>query len=159
VPGDSVVFSAVNIRAESKSNYDEYGNYLFSETMGYWLTQRLTIESPDVDRIEGISRGVTELIDRGVNFFSEDPEYYYTKLDELKLQLIREATENARARVDLMAGGAKGKVGKLLSSTLGTFQITAQNSSSDEYSAGGTFNTWSREKTIFISVKLHYAVK
>ncbi len=47
---------------------------------------------------------------------------------------------------------------KLLSATLGTFQITAQNSATDNYVAGGAYNTWSREKTMFISVKLHYAL-
>ncbi len=63
------------------------------------------------------------------------------------------------ARVDIMAEQSGGKVGKLLSADLGTFQITAQNSAEDSYVAGGAFNTWSREKTMFISVRLHYALR
>jgi hypothetical protein len=159
VPKESIVFSSVNISPDFRQLYNDLGNNVGSELVGYYLSQRLTIQSTDVDNIEVISRDITELIGKGVDFSSEPPEYYYTKLGELKLELIDEATADAKARIDSMAEKAGGKVDKLLSATLGTFQITAQNSATDSYTAGGTFNTWSREKTMFINVKLHYALK
>lgn len=158
VPEENIVFSSVEIIPDYRQIYNNNGNYIGSELAGYSLSQRLTIQSADVDNIETISRDITELIGSGVNFISEPPEYYYTKLGELKLELIDAATADAKSRIDIMANKAGGKVGKLLSATLGTFQITAQNSATDSYTAGGTFNTWSREKTMFISVKLHYAL-
>ena len=159
VPEESIVFSSVNISPDYREVYSDSGNYMGSELRGYSLSQRLTIQSSDVEGIEVISRDITELIGSGVNFYSESPEYYYTKLGELKLELIDAATADAKARVDIMAEQSGGKVGKLLSANLGTFQITAQNSAEDSYVAGGAFNTWSREKTMFISVKLHYALR
>jgi len=159
VPKESIVFSSVDIIPDYRQIYNDYGNNIGSELAGYSLSQRLTIQSTDVDNIEAISRDITELIGSGVNFSSEAPEYYYTKLGELKLELIDAATADAKARIDIMAEQAGGKVDKLLSATLGTFQITAQNSATDSYIAGGAFNTWSREKTMFISVTLHYALK
>lgn len=159
VPKESIVFSSVDIMPDYKQIYNDYGNMTGSELIGYSLSQRLTIQSTDVDNIEVISRDITELIGSGVNFYSEAPEYYYTKLSELKLELIDAATADAKARIDIMAEKAGGKADKLLSATLGTFQITAQNSATDSYTAGGAFNTWSREKTMFISVKLHYALR
>jgi hypothetical protein len=159
VPKESIVFSSVDIMPDYKQIYNDNGMITGQELVGYSLSQRLTIQSTDVDNIEQISRDITELIGSGVNFSSEAPEYYYTKLGELKLELIKAATADAKARIDIMAKESGGKTGKLLSSSLGTFQITAQNSATDAYSAGGTFNTWSREKTMFISVKLHYALK
>jgi hypothetical protein len=158
VPKESIVFSSVDIIPDYRQIYNEAGYNIGSELVGYSLSQRLTIESADVDNIEIISRDITDLIGSGVNFFSEAPEYYYTKLSELKLELIDAATADANARIGIMAEKAGGNVGKLLSATLGTFQITAQNSATDSYTAGGTFNTWSREKTMFINVKLHYAL-
>ncbi len=158
VPKESIVFSSVNISPNYKQIYSDNGNFIGSELVDYSLSQKLTIQSTDVDNIEVISRDITELIGSGVNFYSEAPEYYYTKLGELKLELIDAATADAKARINIMAEKAGGKVDKLLSATLGTFQITAQNSATDSYTAGGTFNTWSREKTMFISVKLHYAL-
>ncbi len=159
VPRESIVFSSVYISPDHRQIYNNNGIYVGSELIGYSLNQGLTIQSTDVDKIEVISRDITELIGAGVNFSSEAPEYYYTKLGELKLELIDSATKDARARIDIMADQSGGKVDKLLSAALGTFQITAQNSAIDSYTAGGTFNTWSREKTMFISVKLHYALK
>ncbi len=159
VPKESIVFSSVGISPNYRQIYDDHGNNVGSELVGYNLSQGLTIQSTDVDNIEVISRDITELIGSGVNFSSEAPEYYYTKLGELKLELIDAATADAKERIDIMAEQANGKVDKLLSATLGTFQITAQNSATDSYIAGGAFNTWSREKTMFISVELHYALK
>lgn len=159
VPEENIVFSSVDISPDYRQIYNDNGYQIGSELAGYYLSQRLTIQSTDVDSIEIISRDITELIGAGVNFSSESPEYYYTKLGELKLELIDAATADAKARIDIMAEKAGGEVGKLLSSTLGTFQITAQNSATDAYTFGGAFNTWSREKTMFISVQLHYAAK
>jgi uncharacterized protein len=158
VPKESIVFSSVSISPNYRDIYNDNGKLISTELVDYSLSQRLTIQSSDVDNIEVISRDITELIGSGVNFSSEDPEYYYTKLGELKLELIDAATADAKARINIMAEKAGGKVGKLLSASLGTFQITAQNSATDSYTSGGAFNTWSREKTMFISVKLHYAL-
>lgn len=159
VPKESIVFSSVDISPDYRQLYNDYGNMIGSELVGYNLSQRLTIQSTDVDNIEVISRDITELIGAGVNFFSESPEYYYTKLGELKLELIEAATADAKARIDIMAEKSGGEVDELLSADLGTFQITAQNSATDSYIAGGAFNTWSREKTMFISVSLHYSLQ
>ena len=159
VPEENIVFSAVEINPDYRQIYNDSGNFIGSELAGYSLNQRLTIQSEDVDNIEAISRDITDLIGSGVNFISEAPEYYYTKLGELKLELIDAATADAKSRIDIMAQKSGGRINKLLSATLGTFQITAQNSAADAYTYGGAFNTWSREKTMFISVQLHYALK
>jgi len=159
VPRESFVFSSVDISPDYRQIYNDYGHHIGAELSGYSLSQRLTIQSSDVDNIETISRDITDLIGSGVNFYSEPPEYYYSKLSELKLELISAATADAKMRIDIMAKQSGGKLDKLLRSSLGTFQITAQNSATDSYIYGGAFNTGAREKTMFISVDLHYALK
>ena len=156
---DDVVFSAIDINKRYSSNYNDAGNYVGDTFSGYELYQTVTVSSEDVDSVEEVSRDITELIDEGVEFTSNSPEYYYKDLDSLKLELVQAATENARERINLMAQGSGCRVGKLVSSNLGVFQITAKNSSDDEYSSGGTYNTSSREKTATITVKLNYTVK
>jgi len=155
---EEIVFSSVNIYKEYNSVYNDNGDYLYDELVGYTLYQNVSVTSTDIDKVEKISRDSSALIASGVEFTSESPEYYYTKLDELKLQLIEDATDNAKARIDIVAEGTGGQAGKLLEANLGVFQITARNSSSEEYSYGGTFNTSSREKTASITVRLNYAV-
>ena len=154
-----MIFSSVNISQTYTSRYDEEGKYLGDETDGYDLTQSLTVSSYDIDKVENISRDITKLIESGVEFESELPEYYYTKLDEVKLDLIEKATANAKERIDIMSAGSGAKAGKLLSATLGVFQITAKNSGSESYSYDGYLDTSSRYKTANITVRLNYVAE
>lgn len=158
VTDEEMVFGAVNISKRYTYEYNDDGYEIGRYEDGYDLYQQIIVTSNDVDKVDNISRDITQLIEANVEFNSENPEYYYTKLDELKLQLIEEATQNAKDRIDIMANGTGARVDKLLTANLGVFQITAQNSNSD-YSYGGTFNTSSRLKTASITVKLNYSVE
>lgn len=154
---DHLVFSAVKTTSLNKSLYASNGNYIGDEFVGYELTQSVQIESKEVDKIEKISREITELLNQGVQFYSESPRYYYTKLADLKIEMISKATEDARIRAEKIAEYSGGRIGELASAKMGVFQITGQNSKED-YSWGGTFNTGSREKTASITMKLIYKV-
>lgn len=158
IPDSEFIFSSVRINPQYRYEYNENGSIVAQYPNGFTLTQELTVQSNNVDKVETVSRDITELIDSGIDFISESPEYYYTKLDELKLEMIEAATQNAKNRIDLIAENSNSKTGKLLNASLGVFQITAQNSSSEEYSSSGVFNTWSKNKTASITVKLYYAI-
>lgn len=158
VTEDEMIFGSISISQRWRSEYNENGYEIDRILEGYDLYQQISVTSTDIDKVDNISRDVTKLIEANVEFTSDSPEYYYTKLDELKLQLIEEATQNAKDRIDIMSAGSGGRVGKLLDANLGVFQITAQNTSS-EYSYGGAFDTTSRYKTASITVKLNYAVE
>lgn len=153
-----IVFAAVNINKEFTSNYDANGNFMGSTFAGYSLTQNLRIESKEVDKIERISREVSELIDQNIELTSYDPEYYYTKLDELKLRMIENATKDAKERAEIIAKTAGSKLSDLKNASMGVIQITAKNSSED-YSWGGSFNTTSKLKTASITIRLEYSLK
>ena len=159
VKEDEIVFSPINISKHYTETYNDEGNYIGDVFDGYDLYQDVCITSNDVDKIEEVSRDISGLIETGIEFSSDSPEYYYTKLDELKLQLIEDASANAKQRIDIMAAQTGDRAGKLSSASLGVFQITATNSDEDEYSYGGTFNTYSRSKTASITVKLNYDVR
>ncbi|MCL2351282.1 MAG: SIMPL domain-containing protein [Firmicutes bacterium] len=156
---NEITFLAVNIEQKIRNEYADNGAIIGSYPDGYKLTQSVFISSGDVDKIENISRSVTELIDSGVNLVSDAPNFYYTKLDQLKLDMIRQATANAKERIDIIAESSGSRAGKLLNASLGVFQITALNSASEEFSSYGTLNTWSKWKTASVTVKLYYAVE
>lgn len=158
VSEDEIIFSSVSTSQRWRTEYNEVGFETGTYPDGYDLSQEITVTSPDVDKVDSISRDITQLIDADVEFNSWAPEYYYTKLDELKLELIDEATRNAKERIDIMAEGTGGRTGKLLDASLGVFQITAQNTNSD-YSYGGSFDTSSRNKTASITVRLNYTAE
>lgn len=158
VKENEIIFSSVNISKDYNKTYDEQGNIRSEIFTGYTLSQSVQIESKEVEKIENISRQVTELINSGVELHSNPPEYYYTKLAELKLKMIAEATKDARLRAEKIAENAGAKLGDLKKSDMGVFQIIAQNSSED-YSWGGSFNTSSKKKTANITMKLTYGIR
>ncbi|MBB6611578.1 SIMPL domain-containing protein [Pontibacter sp. Tf4] len=153
-----VVFSAIEITEQQRPKYSDKGQYMGDEFIGYRLTQSIQITSKEIEKIEDISRRITELLNEGIQLNSQPPRYYYTKLSDLKIELISEATKDARERAEKISQNSGSEIGDLISASLGIFQITGQNSN-EEYSWGGTFNTSSKEKTASITVKLNYRVK
>ncbi|MHB9293973.1 hypothetical protein Holit_03092 [Hollandina sp. SP2] len=154
-----IVFSSIDLNENYEHEYNQDGRITKTIFTGYTLTQRITIESTEVDKIEKISRDITELIDLGVEFFSMPPEYYYTKIDELKLDLIAKSAENSKMRSETIARESGAKLSKLRSANLGVFQITPKNSSTDSYSYEGAYDVSSKNKTAFITTRLEYLIK
>lgn len=154
---ESFVISSVQINQEYDYKYDQFGhsNRVFT---GYLLTQEIKIESNDVAKIESLSREVTELIDQGVAFYSNPPQYYYTQLSDLKIEMIATATQDARLRAEQIAENAGAEVGKLLSANAGVFQITGQNSN-EEFTWGGVYNTHEKNKTARVTMRLNFEIE
>ena len=159
VKEEEIVFSSIEMRENYENEYNNDGRIRKTLFIGYTLTQNVTINSTDVGKVEQISRDITELIDLGVEFFSLPPEYYYTRLDELKMDLIAQSAENTRLRAETLAKQSGGRIAELRSASLGVFQITAENSSAEIYSSGGAFNVSSKNKTAFITTRLEYLLK
>ncbi|MCK9618263.1 MAG: SIMPL domain-containing protein [Lentimicrobiaceae bacterium] len=157
VKNSEIVFEAVNIGRDYKTSFRQDGTSI-NEPDGYILSQNFMVSSKEVEKIGEISRNISELIDMGVELNSQNPEYYYTKLAELKIQLIAEATKDAKMRAAQIAENAGAKLGYLRKATMGIFQITGQNSNED-FSYGGAFNTWSKEKSATITMRLEYAIR
>jgi hypothetical protein len=155
---DEMVFSAVNFNKDFDITYNENGSTKSQNFTGFNLTQSVTIQSKEVNKIEDLSRQSSELINSGIEFYSNPPAYYYTKLAELKIKMIAEATKDATARAKSIAENAAAELGNLKKSDMGVFQITGQNSAED-FSYGGSFNTASKNKTANITVKLVFQVE
>jgi len=157
IQNNEMVFSSVNINKEFNYKTDENGRSLGQEFSGYNLTQNVRIESSNVDKIDQISREATELIEKGIEFNSSAPLFYYTKLTEIKMDLLAKASADGKQRAEIIAKNSGSSLGKLKNANLGVFQITGKNSDED-YSYGGTFNTSSRNKTGSITIRMEFAV-
>ncbi|MCO6466298.1 MAG: SIMPL domain-containing protein [Bradyrhizobiaceae bacterium] len=151
-----IVFDAVDIRKEYRSVQDN--DRYYQQFDGFRLAQSVRVESRDLDRVESVSREISELLNAGIELTSQQPQYYYTKLAELKLDMLSKASANGRARADSVAQNAGSKLGSLRTAETGIFQITGQNANED-YTWGGAFNTTSREKTASITVRMEFEIR
>lgn len=157
INANEMIFSAVDIQKSYNYSNDSNGNS-HQTFAGYNLSQTVSIESKAVSKIEDLSRNITEIINKGVEFTSAPPQYFYTKLAAVKHEMIANATKDARERAEKIAENAGAKLGNLKKAKMGVIQITAPNSNED-YSYDGTFNTTSKDKEASITIKLEYQVK
>ena len=159
VSENEIDFQAITCDKETEYHYNTETHQSYYTFAGYRLTQVVKVESNDVDKVEKISREIAELLDKGIQMNTNNLSYYYTKLSDLKIEMLAEATENARNRAETIAKSAKARLGSLQTANMGVFQITAPNSSDEEYSWGGTFNTTSKKKRASINMRLTYYVR
>ena len=154
---ENLLFSAVNVQRLEEDKYDANGKYVGKTFNGYGLSQTVSVDSKELDLVESVSRKVTDLIEKGIELNSALPSYYYSKLSELKIDLLAKASVDAKLRAETMAKSAGGGLGSLKKATMGVFQIVGKNQN-ETYEYGGSFNTSSRLKTASITVKADYVI-
>ncbi|HWB53730.1 MAG TPA: SIMPL domain-containing protein, partial [Tepidisphaeraceae bacterium] len=120
----------------------------------YLLTQTVTITSKDMDKVPEVARSITSLIKDGVEIDSQAPEYLYTKLAELKIDMLAEATKDATNRATQIVTNAGGRLGKLVYARMGVMQIDPAGSTAT--SAEGNNDTTSFEKQITAVVEARF---
>lgn len=157
VSDNEFVFSAISIDKDYSYQYDENGRQTGSYFTGYNLRQNVTVDSKAIEKVEKISREVTELIELGIELNSSAPSYFYTKLSELKIDLLAKASADAKLRATTIAQNSGAALGIVRKASMGVFQITGQNLNED-YSYGGVFNTSSKNKTATITTRIEFAV-
>jgi hypothetical protein len=91
------------------------------------VAQTLMARSTNVDRIAAAGQRLSELVDAGVvlstEFGSSGPIYLFTGLNDVKPQMIAEATRNARAAAEQFAKDAGAKIGGIRRANQGVFEI------------------------------------
>ncbi|MGE5401820.1 MAG: SIMPL domain-containing protein [Ignavibacteriales bacterium] len=95
-----------------------------NKILGYTYSQRIEISSGEVQKIKDISLDISSLINKGVSFMVEMPEYHYTKLADLKIQIQAEAARDAMNRAEKIAASTSRSLGPLRNARMGILQIT-----------------------------------
>lgn len=127
-----------------------------NEIEAYKLAREIEVQSHDVYKVARLCREATELINQGVEFISPWPEYFYTRLTELKHEMLAQATEDAKKRAEQMAKATGNKINFMRSAKMGVFQITPANST--VVSDYGMNDTSTLEKKVTAVVKVDFAI-
>jgi hypothetical protein len=125
---------------------------------GFKTSQSLTVESADVTRVERVSREITQLLEQGVPIASSEPLYLYTRIGELKIEMLAAAAGDARLRAEKMlakAGGAA--IARLRSADMGVININPANTSDTKWD--GNNDQTSLEKDILTIVHVTFELQ
>jgi len=125
--------------------YDNSGNIT-----GYNVNQTLYILSKDIPTVESIALDPQFFAQRSIILMQSNLDYLYSKLPDLKKEMIGAATEDAYARAKEISSASKTHLGKLIYARTGVFQITEPYST--EVSDYGFYRTNTRTKSISVTV-------
>ncbi len=118
-----VTFSAPSITDKSAQHY---GNQARAE-FRYTALQTVTVYSKDVDNIREVMGSLSELGKKGIVItggnYQNQTEYLFTRLNEVKPEMIEEATRKAREVAVKFATDSNSSLGKIKKASQGQFSI------------------------------------
>ena len=154
-------FAENDIDIKALQGYDVYNinsnGMTTNQVIAYDATQRISVKSKDVQKIKTVSNEITDLIQQGIDIGVEEPSYFYSKLPDLKVKMLEEATKDAKQRASAMLKATHNRVGKIQSVNMGVFQITPVDSTN--VSDSGISDTTSIEKKITSVANVTFRVK
>ena len=128
-----------------------------NQVEGYRLTSNIKVSSKTISKITELSKSSTELIKENVEISSSNVEYFVTDLDNLKIEILKDASKNAKQRALSIVSSTGGKIGNLKSAKMGVFQIVPKNST--EVSDYGINDTISIDKKVIAVVNATFFTK
>lgn len=154
-------FSKDDIDIKPQNGYETYkyapNGVMTNEVSHYNLSQNITVNSKNVQKIKTLSNDLAKLIDKGININVYEPQYFYSKLADDKVVLLKEASVDAKERASAMLKATNNRVGKINSVKMGVFQITPVDS--NNVSDMGINDTTSIDKKITSVVNVVFEIK
>lgn len=87
------------------------------------LTGSISVETTNVQLISKVRAKLNKLIAQGLDIKNNAPKYYFTKLNKIKPEMLKDATKNARIAANEFASNAGVQVGGIRSARQGGFII------------------------------------
>lgn len=151
--------SVDNVNKKPVISYEEYNYNQDKERklIAYRIQQSLYIITDKIDEIEELAFNPLVLLDKEIIIKNSDLQYYSSKIDQYKKEIIADAADNAGERAEKMLANTDVKIGRMLSINSGVFQITEPYST--RVSSGGIYDTSTRKKQIRVTVHAVFEIK
>ena len=105
------------------TNQYSSGNFRYN----YSMTCNVTVTTSKVDKVRQLLDRQSELLKEGIPYSNSYINYEYTALNDIKPEMIAEATKNAREAAARFAEDSGSKVGKMKTASQGQFSIEDQS--------------------------------
>jgi hypothetical protein len=159
IPAEDIRVSSATVDPYYELEYEQMGTEVVSHNRlaGYEATQTITVTSHEVKLVERVSREVSALLDQNIPIESSPPRYHYTGLENLKIEMLAAAAQDARQRADeILAAAGDAERGDLVATSMGVININPPNSSATSWE--GNNDKSSLEKDIMTIVHVVYEV-
>lgn len=138
----------------------EYGNNQYNQPR-YILESGVNIRTDKVQLVDQVSRKTNGLVARGVALAGDNscdnvPSFMFTKLGEVKPDMLADAMKDARAAAGQFARDADAAVGSIRRATQGYFSISARDSIDGQYSGNNCGDRASVDKRLRVVTTIDY---
>ena len=119
-----------SLPAITDKSAQQYGNTARPE-FRYTAIQRVTVYSKNVKKVRELMSSMSKLGKKGIVFtggdYQSQTEYIFTRLNDVKPEMIEEATRKAREVAQKFAADSRSRLGKIKRASQGQFSITARD--------------------------------
>jgi uncharacterized protein len=159
VPGEEIITEGISVIDKRANQYDGYQQV---NTPRYLITQTIQVRSINVDLVQQVSRMTGELLQAGVvitnNEYNSPLQYYFTKLNDIKPEMISEATQKAREAALKFASENDSKLGRLKKANQGLFTIVDRTASLSGGEGGYASGTQDIYKKVRVVISAEYSI-
>ncbi|MDZ4375710.1 MAG: SIMPL domain-containing protein [Phenylobacterium sp.] len=116
---------------------DQYAREYQSQNVGarYQVAQTVIVRSTNVDRVQATTRSLDALLRQGVVLQDyTGPSYLFTKLNDVRPEMIGQATASARTGAQQFARDSGATLAGIRTATQGSFEILGRDEIGDESS-------------------------
>lgn len=119
------------ISVNPPDTYDRASNRYGSDSFNYnyAISCTVTVTTRQVDKVRELLARQSDLLKEGIPFSNSYINYQFTGLNDIKPEMIAEATKNARAAAQQFAADSESHVGKIKTASQGQFSIDDSDSS------------------------------
>ncbi|MCC6476825.1 SIMPL domain-containing protein [bacterium] len=155
---NGVIESELSMKPAITEQIQEYTNngYTTGKILGFRVYLNFVVSSSRVEVIEEVIKRSDQLISEGVPLTAYGAQYLYTKLADMRIEMLGDAMKDALARAKVLAESSDSELGDLRDARMGVFQVTPRNST--DVSDYGYYDTSSKEKDITAVVKASYSL-
>lgn len=150
-----------DIEITASNGYNSYrynANGSMTNDVAYYnLSQPVVVKSDDVYKIKEVSADIQSLLDKGIDINIISTQYFYSKLGDLKVELLKDATTDAKDRAKAMLKATHNRPGKIQAIQMGVFQITPVDSTN--VSDMGINDTSTIEKKVTAVANVVFRIK
>lgn len=131
------------------------GEVAYAEA-GFRLSRTAELRVPDIDRVLAMDADTGDLVKKGVEFTTGSPEFIWTQAGEAKVEMLADASSDARKRAEQIASQGGRNIARLRSARMGVFQVTPLHSTVT--TGDGMNDITSRSKTVTAIVHATFAL-
>ena len=159
IKSEEIIIEGISV-IDKKAN--QYGNFQQDNSPRYLVSQIIQIRSSNVDQVQKVSRMTGELLQAGVvisnNEYGNPIQFYFTKLNDIKPEMISEATQKAREAARKFATENDASLGRLKMANQGLFTIVDRTASLSTGDGGYSSGTNDLYKKVRVVISAEYSI-